>query len=197
MCGFSIPRVFGPRSTRHVSSCFHRVRPSELTERFYIKTITIAQLLPLKHTHRLRLLRHDMNVNGVSRAPIYPAYTFKRSPTWFKWVKLTSTDIHGLRVEPRFEGIIVCSASDLTHSDQVVARRRAKPLLPSQPPNTICLPRGSRHRHDGILDKYVLLTIDDGERKYHCCQDQATSGEDCKCDRLSFKHNNLKRKCQY
>jgi hypothetical protein len=37
-------------------------------------------------------------------APIYPAYTFNQSRTWFNWVKLTAADVHGLREEPGFQG---------------------------------------------------------------------------------------------
>lgn len=45
--------------------------------------------------------RHDMNRRS---APIYPAYTFSESRTWFNWAKLTAADLHGLREEPGFEG---------------------------------------------------------------------------------------------
>lgn len=37
---------------------------------------------------------------------IYPAYSFRASPTYFAWVKLTCADIHALRSEPGFEGML-------------------------------------------------------------------------------------------
>ncbi|USW52017.1 Putative replication factor A protein [Septoria linicola] len=36
--------------------------------------------------------------------PLYPARYFDASPTWFRWNKLTATDVFALREEPDFEG---------------------------------------------------------------------------------------------
>jgi len=80
--------------------------------------------------------------NSNTRAPIYPAYAFKRSPTWFKWVKLTSADIHALRVEPGFEGQNLYF--HLNHPIRYVVL--VAPVVSIE----------------GIFDRYVLLTIDDG-----------------------------------
>ncbi|KAF2426610.1 hypothetical protein EJ08DRAFT_637864 [Tothia fuscella] len=39
-----------------------------------------------------------------SLSPIFPAYTFRASPTYFAWVKLTAADVQKLRSERGFEG---------------------------------------------------------------------------------------------
>lgn len=44
--------------------------------------------------------QHDMTTS----APIYPAYTFAKSPTYNVWSKLSCVDIHALRSTPGFEG---------------------------------------------------------------------------------------------
>jgi hypothetical protein len=39
--------------------------------------------------------------------PIYPAYAFKASRTYFSWVKITAVDLHALRTQSGFEGSLL------------------------------------------------------------------------------------------
>ncbi|KAI9654448.1 MAG: hypothetical protein M1831_005414 [Alyxoria varia] len=74
-------------------------------------------------------------------ASIYPAFCFKASPTYNKWVKLTAADVHALRREPGFEGQNVFF--HLNHPLRYVY---------------LC---GPVVAIDFITSRYVLFTLDD------------------------------------
>ncbi|KIW02007.1 uncharacterized protein PV09_06513 [Verruconis gallopava] len=75
-------------------------------------------------------------------APIYPAYAFKESPTWFTWVKLLAVDVHGLREEAGFQGQNVY-------------------FYQNHPIRFVCL-TGLVVSIDDKLNRYTLLELDDG-----------------------------------
>ncbi|TID14694.1 hypothetical protein E2P81_ATG08650 [Venturia nashicola] len=73
---------------------------------------------------------------------IYPAYTFRASPTYFAWVKLTCADIHALRSEPGFEGQGLYF--HLNHPIRFISI--TAPIISIE----------------SITDRYTILELDDG-----------------------------------
>ncbi|KAK3078635.1 hypothetical protein LTS18_007010 [Coniosporium uncinatum] len=74
--------------------------------------------------------------------PIYPAYTFRSSPTYGAWVKLTAADVHTLRDEPAFAG-----QNTLFHLNHPIKfARLVGVVIAINIPNL----------------KFALLTLDDG-----------------------------------
>ncbi|KAE9983601.1 hypothetical protein EG328_009769 [Venturia inaequalis] len=73
---------------------------------------------------------------------IYPACTFRASPTYFAWVKLTCADIHALRSEPGFEGQGLYF--HLNHPIRFISL--TAPIISIE----------------SITDRYTILELDDG-----------------------------------
>ncbi|KAF2400866.1 hypothetical protein EJ06DRAFT_509826 [Trichodelitschia bisporula] len=76
------------------------------------------------------------------KTPLYPAYTFRASPTYFAWVRLPATDIHTLRREPGFEGQNIY-------------------FYLNHPIRFICITAPVVAIED-LFSRFVLLTLDDG-----------------------------------
>jgi hypothetical protein len=99
----------------------------------------------------------------VYKPLIYPAYTFRASPTYFAWVKLTVADIHALRSERGYEGTDL--PSPLVEKVMSIDKRsRTGQNLYfhlNHPIRFVCITAPIIEIED-VLSKYALLTLDDG-----------------------------------
>jgi hypothetical protein len=133
---------------------------------------------------------HDnaMTTQPLPEFQIYPAYTFRASPTFFAWVKLTAADIHQLRTEKGFEGRIPVSTSTTIIRLPSRCVVRPGPLLPLQSPRAI----RQSHRCDCRRRRcrVQIRTFDTGrwKRRNHRRQNYKTSPRHCSERRVSVKH---------
>jgi hypothetical protein len=96
-------------------------------------------------------------------APIYPAYAFNESRTWFNWVKLTAVDVHGLREEPGFQGDTTCFKKfhNISNIGSKICAGQNIYFHLNHPIRYVCL-TGLILSIDDKFNKYTLLELDDG-----------------------------------
>ena len=94
----------------------------------------------------------------------YPAYTFKASPTWWKWVKLTCYDIHtALKPHEKYANVTTFQGTAQDEKSTNTSGRKDLPLLlfylnhPIQFVQVI----GVVVALDEYFDKFWLFTVDD------------------------------------
>jgi len=121
-------------------------------------------LFTSKHVTTPSNHHNAMTTQRLPEYQIYPAYTFRASPTFFTWVKLTAADIHQLRTEKGFEGRVLLIMIIFT-SKRIVrlpsrCAGRSGPLLPPQSPHSI----RQSHRPDcsGRRCRVQIRTFDTG-----------------------------------
>lgn len=107
--------------------------------------------------------RHHAHVvhAGATKLTFYPAYTFRASPTWFKWVKLTCSDIHAtLQPHQKYSSVTTGAVRDARFNAH---GRNNPPLLlfylnhPIQFVQVI----GVVVAVEEYFDKFWLFTVDD------------------------------------
>jgi len=99
--------------------------------------------------------------NSEASHPIYPAYTFFASPTYFAWVKTTAAIIHRLRSVRGFEGSPFCVLTLLAKLVNCPAPGQKLYFLLNHPIRFVSITAPVVSIED-VASKYALITLDDG-----------------------------------